>query len=348
MSVCLCGPSADSILELCAQEGRELVPATPDPASFVANPREVAALLGSLADTLPKPVSVLLTNADARRSEARGLACHVWRGPLPKGSLFAVEEGLYVTSPELTLLLQAGQLHQAQLCQMLGRYLGTWTPDPNSPTGQAERAPLTTLERLSCYLDEMGNVRGAGNLRLAMAYTCEGAASAPETTLQLVLCLPPELHGFGLPLPTLNYEVELSPRGRRMALKGTIRIDLCWRQWHFGLEHQGEEHSKTMGQDYARWLAARDAGFELWFVAKEQLASAVQMDFIGREVAKRFGVDVDDALWPTEGELQDLLDVLSGRRHPKPVSYRELRRRQVAVKAYARQRAKAVGHEPQL
>ena len=66
---------------------------------------------------------------------------------------------------------------------------------------------------------------------------------------------------------------------------------------------------------------------ELWFVAKEQLEDAYQMNYIGREVAKRIGFTVDERKWPSENELQDLLDILSGRKSAAPVGYSELRGR---------------------
>ena len=104
-----------------------------------------------------------------------------------------------------------------------------------------------------------------------MTYTCDMAASAPETSLQLALSLPPELHGMGLVQPTMNYEVELSTAARRLYSREPIRIDLCWRRAKFGLEYQGEDHGAQLGDDYARWFAAREMQYELWFVAKEQL-----------------------------------------------------------------------------
>ncbi len=47
-----------------------------------------------------------------------------------------LNDEIYVTTPEFTLLQQSCQLHQANLCQMLGRYLGTWTPAPNANAKQ--------------------------------------------------------------------------------------------------------------------------------------------------------------------------------------------------------------------
>lgn len=333
MSICLCNLSADTLLELASQKKLDMEPATPDPLLFTADPIKAQETLGALADELPKPIELMVGSAQKRR-RAMGIASHVWKGSIPKGGVFAIGEGVYVTSPEFTLLQQASQLHQASLCQMLGRYLGTWTPKKDSPTGQGKRAPLTTLESLDEFLKGIGSVRGQHNLRMAMAYTCEGAASAPETSLQLALCLPPELHGLSIPLPIMNYEVELSREARKLYPHDSIRIDLCWRHRRFGLEYQGEEHRKQLGEDYARWFAAREEGYELWFVAKDQLESVDQMKHIAREVAQRIDYDVDEGLWPTDGELQDLLDTLAGRRHPKPVSFEELRRRGVMARRW--------------
>lgn len=331
MSVCLCNLSADTILEMMAQNGVEPEPANPDFATFSADAETATMLLGSFVHELPKPIELLVGRAQDRRHAAE-IACHVWRGSVPDGSILRLSEGVYVTSPELTLLQQASSLHQASLCQMLGRYLGTWTPKDDGQLGQQERMPLTTFERLNGFIAGVGRARGVANLRLAMAYTCEGAASRPETTLQLVMSLPSGLSGLALPQPYMNYRVDLTSLGRRICGKESIRIDLCWPDAHFGLEYQGQEHGKTLGDDYARWYAARDAGYELWFIAKEQLESSTQMGHIGREVAKRLGVAVDELLWPSEIELQELLETLLGRRNPKPISAAELRRRMAAAR----------------
>jgi hypothetical protein len=71
-------------------------------------------------------------------------------------------------------------------------------------------------------------------------------------------------------------------------------------------------------------------------VAKEQLESAAQMMYIGREVAKRIGCEVDESVLPTEDEYQELLDILAGKKHPRPVGYKELRRRRSQIKARKR------------
>ena len=338
MSICLCGASADAVLEHMAREKIGFEPAALDPTTLSGNLTPYERALSSLDGVLPHPIELLVGNAKDRRSSSH-VTCHVWRARLTSGSVLSLGDGLYVTSPELTLLHHAETLHQASVSMMLGRYLGTWTPAPESKGVQEDRAPLTTLETLSCFLRDVGRVRGGANLRLAMAYTCEGAASAPESMLQLVLSLPPELHGFGLPLPTMNYEVELSPKAQLLCGRITIRIDLCWRAKLFGLEYQGQEHGEQLGEDYARWFAAREEGYELWFLAKEQLGSARQMDYIGHEVAKRLGLDEDELLWPSVFELQELLDVMAGREHPKPVQFDELRRRRSTFWSFLDHRA---------
>ena len=332
MSVCLCNLSADTVLELVAQRKMELVPASPDSSEFVADPALAQEALGELVTKLPKPLE-LLVGDPAQRRKVPNAACHVWKGPLPRNGVLALDEGVYVSSPEFTLLQQASQLHQANLCQMLGRYVGTWTPVEDKPSGQEERAPLTSFESLNEFLQGVGLAWGKASLKTAMAYTCEGAASAPETSLQLALCLPPELYGLGMSQPIMNYEVGLSTESRILYPHDSIRIDLCWRHKMFGLEYQGEEHGGRLGEDYARWFAAHNEGYELWFLAKEQLESASQLMHIARKVAGRIGERIDDRLWPTQDEFQDLLDTLAGRKHPRPLSHKDLRRRMKVLRA---------------
>lgn len=339
MSICLCNLTADVILELAAQKKVEIDLASPDPSSFVVDPLLVQEALGTLVERLPRPIELLVGHSKDRR-ESVGVSCHTLRASLPANSFFALDEGVYVTSPELTLLQQASQLHQASLCQMLGRYLGTWSPAEDEESGQIERAPLTTLETLNNYVHRTKNVGGMNNLKLAMAYTCEGAASEPETSLQLALSLPPELHGLNIVQPTMNYEVDLSSEAQELYPHKTIRIDLCWHDKKFGLEYQGEEHGNQLGDDYARFYAARAEKYELWFVAEQQLGSAAQMKFIAREVAERIDYNVDEGLWPTNDELQELLDILAGKKHPKPVSRDELRARHARANALHRSIAK--------
>lgn len=324
MSICLCNLSADAALELAAQKGIELTPASPDTSEFLADPALAKEVLGELAHKLPRPIELLVGNPTLRR-KSKEVSYRVWKGSLPRNSIFAISENLYVSSPDFTLLQQASQLHQVKLCQMLGRYLGTWTPNPDSPFGQDKRASLTSFDSLSRFLARVGKAWGKSNLRFAMTYTCDGAASAPETSLQLAMCLPPALHGLGIMQPTMNYEVDLSAQARKLYPHDSIRIDLCWYQKKFGLEYQGEDHGTRLGEDYARWFAAQEEGYELWFVAKEQLESAPQMLHIARKVAERIGADAEPL--PTESELQDLLDTLSGHKHPKPMGYQELRSR---------------------
>ena len=335
MSICLSNLSADIALEHIVQDQLEVGPASPDPSSFVADPSTIESALGNLADRLPRPIEVVVNDARQRR-HASGVACHVWNGSLPRNGILSIGEGLYVASPELVLAQQSSQLHQVSLCKLLGRYLGTWSPLKDESGEQLKRAPLTSFDALNAFLQEAGRFRGKDSLKLAMAYTCDGAASAPETSLQLALCLPPELHGLNLAQPIMNYEVDLSTEAKTLYPADSIRIDLCWHNKKFGLEYQGSEHGNRLGADYARSYAANVEGYELLFAAKEQLASVAQMFYIAREVARHIESDVDTALWPTEDELQELLDILGDRKHPKPLTNAELRMRRKCAKAQQR------------
>lgn len=60
MSLCLCNLSADTILELMAQNGAELEPAGSDLTTFSADSEMAISLLGSYFDELPKPIELLV------------------------------------------------------------------------------------------------------------------------------------------------------------------------------------------------------------------------------------------------------------------------------------------------
>lgn len=69
---------------------------------------------------------------------------------------------MYVASPELNLLLQASELHVTKLCQMLGRYWGSFSTKHDEEGDLLERAPLTTEEKLLRFLGHIDRTPGLG------------------------------------------------------------------------------------------------------------------------------------------------------------------------------------------
>ena len=319
MSICLSHLSADHMLEYLASIQRELEPASPAaPHQFGADPLEIELLFKENYAADGDSIDVLVLDPSHMR-HLPDVNVHVWQSPLPEGALLNVDENLYVVSPEFCLLLQANELHLINLCQMLGRYLAVRVPRVQEDGTEVfvDRAPLTNEESLRAFLRSVEGAPGSVALREAMRWTCSGAASPQEVNLQLALTLPPAYGGFGLKKPIMNFKVELSSEARKLYDCECIFIDLCWPDIHEGLEYQGADHEKQLGADYARALAADCEGYRLWFVAKEQLSSAAQMDYLARRLARRLRKSLKKSAWPTLEQVQRLLDILGGHVIPK-------------------------------
>ena len=321
MSICLCGMTADKMLELLAKNKTELETVTGARLSeFSANIDDARDVLGDYLGGVDLPIELLVGSKKMRRASDR-VVTHYCSKSLPDGAIKRIDEGLYVISPELCLLEQATELHLVNLCMMLGRFMATATPDRNAEDtgGVRKRAPLTSVDRVYEFLANAKQMRGVASLREALRWTAPGAASPQETNLQLALTLPPKYGGFGLRMPEMNYKVPLEGIARELYPEHeSIRIDLAWSEWGIGLEYQGEEHGAQLGEDYARYLAADASQFRLWYVAKRQLESPVEMDYLAQLVAGKIRKRINEQSWPTREHTRWLLSVLRGDVLPRP------------------------------
>jgi len=314
MSICLCHQSADQALELLAQKKELTEPASTAIIEGLKSGRDEVLSACNDMPSITLPIHVLIGDSANTKSE-QCIKTHLWKGGFPDGAIKRISDELYVASPELCLVQQANGLSFVRLCQMLGRYLGTFSPSKESVFGFVERQPLTTEEELSNFIRTLSIKRPAGIVRQAMRWTCPSSASPQEVNLQLALSLPPTYHGFALPCPHMNYEVGLEGIAKEFCMPDkTIRIDLCWPDFGIGLEYQGEYHESQIGKDYARNLAANHMGYQLWYLANEQLVDAKQLEYIARIVARKVRKKINPKTWPTTDEVQKLLDVLSGAR----------------------------------
>lgn len=320
MSICLSHTSADTLLELLAHKDMPLEPVSSDMLSkFSANIDEVS-VVDDVAGVLSGTLELIVGDGkDVRKN--RAAVCHRWTGLLPEGSILRVPgcEGLYVSSPAFCLVQQGMQLHTVNHCMMLGRYLATKSPtrDKKGKLVLADRKPLVSEEGLSLFLRDMRGGKGSKQLKEALRWTVSGAASPQETNLQLSLTLPFAYWGFGLPRPCMNYEIELGPDAHKLYPHKTCRIDICWPEKHFGLEYLGEEHKDQLDDDWSRHYAVDMEGYQLLYVTKAQLGSAEHMDYIARCVARKIKKRIRQDSWPSLGEVQRLLDILTGKAIPK-------------------------------
>lgn len=161
MSICLSHTSAVAVLRQMAARG-ELLEHAASAVATVFEP-DIALARSALSDyasTTDAP-ELLVCEPKHQRSQ-KDAAVHLWTGKLPEGSFYRLENGIYVASAEFTLLQQAGELQPVRLCQLLGRFLGTYKTK-EQVGGLVRRIvepALTTEESVLTYLTAAKRAKG--------------------------------------------------------------------------------------------------------------------------------------------------------------------------------------------
>lgn len=159
-----------------------------------------------------EPLNILLPTRIGGRRCQRGIHSHVWSGPLTSGSFLTCGDGVYVSSPEFSFLQMAAHADVVKLAVLGMELCGTYRlREDRTAFGVPQ---LTTVRRIESYLSRMVGAQGARKAREALRFVTDNSGSPRETVLCLLLCLPPSIGGFGLPLPSLGDPTAQSARQR--------------------------------------------------------------------------------------------------------------------------------------
>lgn len=150
--------------------------------------------------------TLVQSRADIRR--AQNFQAHAIRGTaqatpqhhLPEGSVLRLNEQDLITSPEATFFeIASGTSNIVQAIEV-GYYLcGKFYISPEGYGLIGKRNPLTSIERISNYLDQLTGVYGVAKAREALLYVHENCESPQEVNLSIELALPLRLGGRGFP-----------------------------------------------------------------------------------------------------------------------------------------------------
>lgn len=258
-----------------------------DPRRFLAAPPRK----GELADPGPwwltRPLHVLV-GSDAARRMSSEVVCHVESADLPVGSILDTRNGFCVCSPELCFVQMANVLGLEKLIalgfELCGTY-DTWCDEIR------ECAPLTTVERLRAFTENVGSVHGRKKAARALQYVMGDSASPRETALAMLLCLPYRLGGYGIEAPRLNCRIDLGRRERRIAGRKYLVCDLYWPSVKLDVEYDGGVHAEAerMAKDSMRRDALVSMGVTVVSVTKWQLDRSGELNGIAHLIAERLG-----------------------------------------------------------
>ncbi|MBQ6651465.1 MAG: hypothetical protein IJM67_09470 [Atopobiaceae bacterium] len=318
MAVVLCGDSARHVLEgLKRTKFKEAQPIDADDVVFESLAWEKARDLSLSVWGEPGLAADVLVRKHHDRKKGQSLTYHTWTGTVPNHSLVQLEDGTIVTTPWFELLLNARKMSMVQLSRRIMELTSIFEFEKNSEDGFVEAQPLVDRDFLESYVLQAKGIMGVSFIRDALAWSPPKARSPREIDLTLPLTLPKRLKGCGLPIPELNHEVSLDGATKRMIGQDQVFIDLYWKALdanhrNAGAEYLGKKRHDNIGKELTRANGLALEGIDVQLVANEQLKDAKQLLLIAKRIAESIGFRPFRCGWPSEAELQGLIDEVLG------------------------------------
>lgn len=292
MTLCLSHRSAISCLREAGASSWQLTPlrnkAVP---SLVPFSHEVKQLGIGRYGFLERPLHVLVASESERRL-IKDVVCHTAPARTLPRFIFKAPGGVLLEGPGLCLLHEAVRLPLPLLVQMGFELCGGYRIYPDNPRGFAESKPVATPLQLVRFVEAMGNAKGSRQLARALSYVCEGSRSPMETVIVLLLCLPPRLGGYGLPMPRLNYRVDVHRNGCKASANRYFVCDAFWPDAWLDVEYDSDlvhTGSTRIAHDAKRRNGLTSLGVTVITVTKQQVFNCDEMDRVAHAIAKALG-----------------------------------------------------------
>ena len=229
------------------------------------------------------------------RARSQAISSHVWRLAVPRGSIMQVASGVYLCGPEMCLLQLAPLLTRPAVAALASELCAGYALSPDGVGGVVRRNPLTSVSRIGFFLESVAprdgrSPRGAVMVRRALRHVVSGAWSPMERNLALLLSLPPDQGGFGLPRPQLNAWIPLAPEGMLLAGSAGVHVDISWPGERVVVEYDGDQaHANSREADTARQLALEATGYRVVRVSSEGYGDPARMEAVAGVVARELG-----------------------------------------------------------
>lgn len=206
----------------------------------------------------------VLVAGNVNRHHNKNVIRHRWCGPLPPNAFRLLGNGIYVSTPEFTFLQLARSLTPAQLALVGCSLCSSYRLDGEGRIEQ--RVPVSSIERLSTFLESAKGAYGVKAARSALDLVAEGAESPTELDMYCLVCLPRELGGQGAPKAELNTIVPVEPNDTCILdrpNRASWRIDMCWPELGKGIEYLGKQHDSTPREDRERMNSLVAKGYSI-------------------------------------------------------------------------------------
>lgn len=298
-AICLCFQTAIQVLRALSisdapiierYSARTPLPLAPPQCSDLEHAFEQLESLGLLRDLI-QPLHVL-TGSPARCRPSNRCHPHVCSKPLPPASFFTAAQDLLCTKPALAFVQAATFLSLPALLALGYEWCGTYRKDPRSDNSVFQLKPLVSCAELRAFVRKHSFLRGSKLATKALAYLADGSASPRETQIAILFALPRCYGGYGLGVPTMNYEVRATAKARSISNRSSFRCDLCWPHARLDVEYQSREFHEGESsriRDSRRANALMSMGFNLIAITNDELESPWAVDVIASTIAKAIG-----------------------------------------------------------
>lgn len=232
------------------------------------------------------------TVAHARlRRAGGGIETSVRKGPFHPRSFMRIEDGLYVSTPEMAFCEMASVLSLERLIALGFELCGTYRRASTFGLARYDATPLTSPGALASFIEKSPQFKGVKKARRALPCILAGSASPRESELAILLCLPYSLGGYGLPYPIMNAEMPLSKNVVATG-RSSLRCDLYWPAAQLDVEYDSAEfHSaeRLLANDSMRRIALESMDVTSVNLTAEHLRRASLFDEAAQGIARILG-----------------------------------------------------------
>ena len=161
-----------------------------------------------------------------------------------------------------------------------------------------KRKLLMTCESLDKLASELRHTSAETRAQRVAAIAFDGSASPMETLLALLLTLPVEMGGFGLPRPELNHSIDVSHGRGLLADRDEVTPDMLWDEAGLALEYDSAEKHGNAGparlaDDALRSNMLTVLGYRVLRVTPGAISTVGRLEMLANQIAVLLGTELE-------------------------------------------------------
>ena len=169
---------------------------------------------------------------------------------------------------------------------------GTYSLRPGSTEGEAKRDyVLINAMRFRSHVESWNGLWGLAVARDVANYLVNGSASAMETKLYLLLCLPQKYGGYNFATPELNPSLDVPVSAKEVLRQDKVKPDMLWRKARVVVEYDGSYHddARQTARDALRKSVFESMGYTVFTFKRWHVYNPLVFDEMVKALAKKLG-----------------------------------------------------------